>query len=261
MAARPCVKSKSDGPSTFQSDPTPAAGHRQQSPAPPHRRNVGINGSQVLFDFSRFSTLKSQKALTKASEFQLESDGLIADHPHLGGLFQRAGAAGDAGRRRSRRNRTEEAVRLRLQAPGSRAGPDHRHARSARPVRRRPRQHDPGPQCRAGRLPGAGRDHRRAGRQPEGPAGRLPAGPAGIARCRRLGQDRHCAEPCVAGEAGAGAVRRDRRRHRTRRPLADPVPVRRLQQGRQLGRPHLQRWRMSPTPARPAARAVARTWA
>jgi outer membrane protein len=39
-------------------------------------RNIGVNGSQVLFDFSRFSTLKSQKALANAGSFQLQSDGL-----------------------------------------------------------------------------------------------------------------------------------------------------------------------------------------
>lgn len=68
-------RSKSDGPSIFQPDPTQPSfpGNVSSSST---SRNVGINGSQVLFDFSRFSTLKSQKALTRASEFQLESDGL-----------------------------------------------------------------------------------------------------------------------------------------------------------------------------------------
>jgi len=68
-------RSKSDGPSTFQSDPTqPAVTGNIASTST--SRSVGVNGSQVLFDFSRFSTLKSQKALANASEFQLESDGL-----------------------------------------------------------------------------------------------------------------------------------------------------------------------------------------
>ena len=68
-------RSKSDGPSTFQSDPTQPAvtGNISSNNT---SRSIGISGSQVLFDFSRFSTLKSQQALTKASEFQLESDGL-----------------------------------------------------------------------------------------------------------------------------------------------------------------------------------------
>ncbi|MEO6154417.1 MAG: TolC family outer membrane protein [Thermomonas sp.] len=68
-------RSKSDGPATFQSDPTlpPVTGNISSTNT---SRNVGINGSQVLFDLSRYSALKSQQALTKASEFQLESDGL-----------------------------------------------------------------------------------------------------------------------------------------------------------------------------------------
>jgi outer membrane protein len=68
-------RTKSDGPATFQADPTlpPVTGNISSNNT---SRTVGISGSQVLFDFSRFSTLKSQKALARASEFQLESDGL-----------------------------------------------------------------------------------------------------------------------------------------------------------------------------------------
>ena len=68
-------RSKSDGPAIFQPDPTqpPFSGNISSSST---SRNIGLNGSQVLFDFSRYSTLNSQKALTRASEFQLESDGL-----------------------------------------------------------------------------------------------------------------------------------------------------------------------------------------
>lgn len=68
-------RSKSDGPAIFQPDPTqpPFSGNISSTST---SRNIGINGSQILFDFSRYSTLKSQQALTRASEFQLESDGL-----------------------------------------------------------------------------------------------------------------------------------------------------------------------------------------
>src|SRR5690606_12516097 len=38
-------------------------------------RSVGINGSQMLFDMSRFTALRSQKALSRASDFQLEAAG------------------------------------------------------------------------------------------------------------------------------------------------------------------------------------------
>ena len=67
-------RSESDGPTTFQSDPTlpPVSGNISSTNT---SRSIGISGSQVLFDFSRFSTLKSQQALAKASEFQLQSDG------------------------------------------------------------------------------------------------------------------------------------------------------------------------------------------
>ena len=68
-------RNKSEGPATFQADPTqPAVTGNISSTTT--SRNVGLNGSQVLFDFSRFSTLKSQQALANASEFQLASDGL-----------------------------------------------------------------------------------------------------------------------------------------------------------------------------------------
>ncbi len=68
-------RTKSDGPATFQPDPTlPTVTGNISSETT--SRSVGISGSQVLVDFSRFSTLKSQKALARASEFQLASDGL-----------------------------------------------------------------------------------------------------------------------------------------------------------------------------------------
>ena len=68
-------RTKSEGPGIFQPDPTepPFPG---DSASTSTSRNFGINGSQVLFDFSRITALKSQKALTRASEFQLASDGL-----------------------------------------------------------------------------------------------------------------------------------------------------------------------------------------
>ena len=67
-------RSQSDGPTTFQSDPTlpPVSGNISSTNT---SRSIGISGSQALVDFSRLSTLKSQQALTKASEFQLQSDG------------------------------------------------------------------------------------------------------------------------------------------------------------------------------------------
>lgn len=68
-------RSKSEGPGIFQPDPTQPA-FPGTSSSTSTSRNYGVDGSQVLFDFGRFSTLKSQKALTRASEFQLESDGL-----------------------------------------------------------------------------------------------------------------------------------------------------------------------------------------
>ena len=39
------------------------------------RRQLSVNAEQVLFDFGRFSRVKSQSALSKASDFQLESAG------------------------------------------------------------------------------------------------------------------------------------------------------------------------------------------
>jgi len=68
-------RSRSEGPGTSTFDPTqpPVSGDRSSNNT---SRNIGLNGSQVLFDMSRISALKSQQALTKASEFQLASDGL-----------------------------------------------------------------------------------------------------------------------------------------------------------------------------------------
>ncbi len=68
-------RSKSEGPGIFQPDPTQPSFPGSTS-STSTSRNIGVNGSQVLVDFSRFSTLKSQRALAKASEFQLQSDGL-----------------------------------------------------------------------------------------------------------------------------------------------------------------------------------------
>ena len=127
-----------------------------------HARHATCTLSQMIYDRGNFTRHKSAKALSEASDFQLAGRRQRPDHAHLGGVLQRADRTGVAGRRRSRRNRAEEAVRLRLQAPGSRPGADHRRARSPRPVRQRARQHHPGPQRGRGFLPGAGRAHRPA---------------------------------------------------------------------------------------------------
>ncbi len=68
-------RNKSQGPAIFQPDPSQPSFPGNIS-STSTSRSVGLNGNQVLVDFSRFSTLKSQKALAKASEFQLQSDGL-----------------------------------------------------------------------------------------------------------------------------------------------------------------------------------------
>ncbi len=68
-------RTQSEGPATFQADPTQPT-VRGNISSTTSSRNVGLNGSQMLYDRSRFTTLKSQKALSRASEFQLESDGL-----------------------------------------------------------------------------------------------------------------------------------------------------------------------------------------
>lgn len=68
-------RSKAEGPATFQSDPTrPVVTGNISSTTT--SRSVGLDGTQMLYDRSRFSTLKGQRALTRASEFQLQSDGL-----------------------------------------------------------------------------------------------------------------------------------------------------------------------------------------
>ncbi len=67
-------RSKSEGPGTFQADPTqPQVTGNSSSTTT--SRSVGLNANQMLYDRSRFTTLKSQQALSRASEFQLQSDG------------------------------------------------------------------------------------------------------------------------------------------------------------------------------------------
>ena len=68
-------RSKNEGPATFQSDPTqpPVTGDISSTTT---SRSLGLDGNQMLYDRSRFSTLKGQQALTRASEFQLQSDGV-----------------------------------------------------------------------------------------------------------------------------------------------------------------------------------------
>lgn len=67
-------RSQSEGPSTFQSDPTQpeVVGDISSTIT---SRNLGIDGTQMLYDRSRFSTLKGQRALSRASDFQLDSAG------------------------------------------------------------------------------------------------------------------------------------------------------------------------------------------
>ena len=67
-------RSESDGPSTFQSDPTQPRVSGDIS-STTTSRNVGVDGTQMLYDRSRFTTLQGQRALSRASDFQLESAG------------------------------------------------------------------------------------------------------------------------------------------------------------------------------------------
>ncbi|KGM54458.1 membrane protein [Lysobacter arseniciresistens ZS79] len=71
-------RSRSEGPATqTQFDPTTGepvqfTGDIESETT---TRSVGINGTQMLFDMSRFTTLRGQKALSRASDFQLEAAG------------------------------------------------------------------------------------------------------------------------------------------------------------------------------------------
>ena len=67
-------RSSSDGPATFQSDPTQPE-VRGDISSTTTSRSLGIDGNQMLYDRSRFSTLKGQRALSRASDFQLDSAG------------------------------------------------------------------------------------------------------------------------------------------------------------------------------------------
>ena len=66
-------RSSSDG-RTFQSDPTQPE-VRGDISSTTTSRSLGIDGTQMLYDRSRFSTLKGQRALSRASDFQLDSAG------------------------------------------------------------------------------------------------------------------------------------------------------------------------------------------
>ena len=69
-------RSRSEGPATqTQFDPTTGepVEFRGDIDSETTTRDVGINGSQMLFDLSRFTTLGSRNALSRASDFQLES--------------------------------------------------------------------------------------------------------------------------------------------------------------------------------------------
>ena len=75
-------RSRTDG-SSAQTDFDPVTGQpvvrRFSIESETTTRNVGVQAGQVLFDFGRFSSLRSQRALGAASDFQLESanDNLI----------------------------------------------------------------------------------------------------------------------------------------------------------------------------------------
>src|SRR3546814_20274172 len=66
-------RSRSEGPATqnqFNEDGQPLqfTGDIESETT---TRSVGINASQMLFDMSRFTALRTQKALSRASDFQL----------------------------------------------------------------------------------------------------------------------------------------------------------------------------------------------
>lgn len=67
-------KSRTKGPSTFQADPTadPVSGEVDSEST---TRNFGVDANQMVFDRSRFTTLRSQNALSRASDFTLEAAG------------------------------------------------------------------------------------------------------------------------------------------------------------------------------------------
>ena len=67
-------RSRSEGPATFQADPTePTVNGDIESEST--TRNMGINGSQMLFDMGAFSRLRSERTLSRAADFTLESAG------------------------------------------------------------------------------------------------------------------------------------------------------------------------------------------
>jgi outer membrane protein len=71
-------RSKSTGPSTqTQFDPTTGEIVRftGDSETTSNNRRLGINVDQVLFDFGKFSRVRSENALSRAADFQLESAG------------------------------------------------------------------------------------------------------------------------------------------------------------------------------------------
>jgi outer membrane protein len=71
-------RSKSTGPSTqTQFDPVTGEPVRfsGDSESTTNNRSVGLNVSQVLFDFGSFSRVKSQNAISHAADFQVESAG------------------------------------------------------------------------------------------------------------------------------------------------------------------------------------------
>ena len=177
--------------------------------------------NQSLFDYGNYTALRGAKALDRAGGYDLKPPAR-PDHPYLGRVLQRAGATGNARRSRSQRGRAEEAVRPRQQAPRGRPRADHRRARGARAVRRRARQHHPDPQHAAGRLPGAGADHRHPGRRPQGACPTIssprcrhqrasmpgsPPRPGRTPACRRSGADLEAAEANVATARSATCPR------------------------------------------------------
>ena len=69
-------ESRSTGPSSqTQFDPVTGqpVSFTGDSETDTHSRRLGVNVNQVLFDFGRFTRVKSQNALSRASDFQLES--------------------------------------------------------------------------------------------------------------------------------------------------------------------------------------------
>ena len=231
QARAACCRRSTAAPRSAAAATTASDRRRRARTRPTPRRSYGVNVNQSVFDFSRYSTLRGQKALSQAADFDLEAanDSLItrtsaAYFNVLVAIETLAAAEAQQTALQKQFDYAQKRLDVGL-APITDVHEARAQYDSARASVITSQQRARG--C----LPGAGRNHRPADQQPKAlPDDFRPELPTDY-------DAEGWVKTAVDHQPGAevaripGAVGRRRRRHRARRAPADAVARRQLGQG------------------------------